>query len=130
MRIEKFSDLENYRLDLQAFEDGTYFAEDIEDENTYFERLYALVGEDNEVYAMAYLEHRPEDLLEVDLLTGRRDGTNGRYRNLFLAELFRAFQDVRIVRLRKEEESTALTELGFSGDGQGNMIWRKGQKLG
>ena len=132
MKVEKLSMLESYNLDLASFKDGEYFAEDIEDENPYYDRLYALVDNTNTIYAMAYIYREEDDNdLEVDLLTAKGEDRERDYKIEFLQSLKKIFTDVdRILLKGASHEEEDLVKIGFIDNKQGYMVWDKGNEIG
>ncbi len=131
MKVEKLSLLESYNLDLSSFNDGEYFAEDIEDENLYYDRLYVLVDKENTIYALAYIYFKEDSSsVEVDLLTAKVEGKERDYKIEFLQSLKDAFSDVqRIILKGASHEEEDLLNSGFKHDRPGYMVWDKGSEI-
>lgn len=131
MKVEKLSLLESYNLDLSSFNDGEYFAEDIEDENLYYDRLYVLVDKENTIYALAYIYFKEDSSsIEVDLLTAKVEGKERDFKIEFLQSLKDVFSDVqRIILKGASHEEEDLLNSGFKHDRPGYMVWDKGSEI-
>ena len=131
MRIEKLSNLESYNLDLNAFRDGHFFAEDIEDENAYYDRLYALVDSTNTIYALAYIILEEDgSSLEVDLLTARDEEQESEHKIRFLRFVQKHFWKIpRIVLKGTSHREEDLVALGFRNQRGEYLVWEKGNDI-
>lgn len=131
MKVEKLSLLESYNLDLSSFNEGEYFAEDIEDENSYYDRLYVLVDKAHTIFALAYIYIKEENsIIEVDLLTAKGEGDERDYKIDFLQSLKEGFHEVqRIILKGASHEEEDLLNSGFKHDRPGYMVWDKGSEI-
>ncbi len=129
MKVKKLSELESYHLEWESFKDGDFFAEDIEDENLYYERLFVLVDQANVIYAMAYLYDEEDDgTLEVDMLTSKADEQQITYIKTFISLIMSEFfhKDRIMIKTRGFIDAD-ITQMGFSDNKQGYLVWEKGE---
>ncbi|QRN86516.1 hypothetical protein JR334_04660 [Clostridia bacterium] len=131
MRVMKLSLLESYDFDLASFSNGEYFAEDIEDENPYYDRLFVLVNKKNSIFALAYVyPYEDGSCLKVELLTAKDEANERDYKVEFLLSLREAFPEVQRILLKEASHKTEnLQKIGFRNDDQGHLIWDKGNDI-